>query len=853
MFQGKAGSLAFLQKLNLKVPEWKLITHAEFVSWGDPQVFGELKESIEKNLRAEIKTLSKKFIQTVKIPDFALDFIQPGQFYAIRSSASIEDSPENSFAGIFETQLFVQADLQDSIREVWLSLYSDKALEYCQDRKLSWSLLSMDIIIQHMINGEKSGVLFQADPLGKITHQIINCGWGLGQGIVDDITDTDRYVIAQYEVIESHIQSKVRQLTYNELEGRILETGVLESKQRPSILSQAEIEKILTVSEILSTHSKNFLDVEFTFKNNDLYVLQARPITTLAPKRDIIVFDNSNIAENYPGLSLPLTYSALKRGYSANFKNLLNYLGFPEDERRILNNQLEQLVGYWGGQIYYNLNNWYSVYTLLPFGGKKAAAAFDEMVGIQSDSFFKLPDRSLFKKVFITLKVLPRFLSFYFLTKYHHKTYKKEFQSLYNSLRIRSQEAKGSIEILKLLDETDSKFLSLIKVPLFNDFFSSILNKTCRYLIKVINPEHGDGLYNDLLSHREDLESSKAIYSLIELAQVIRSTPDLRNYLEKHLEDRTIVHLLSQEHQFKEFHRKLSYHFDRYGDRSQWEMKIEVPTAREIPETTIKLLLEYSKSNMTRDTQKEKEKNKAEFARNKIRSLWRKKPFISFLFWMTFKKCSESLCFREDARFDRVRIKGLNRGLVLRLGSLMVGKKLITEKEDLFYLTNDEVMDLAQDSFGPGYLKGLIELRKRCLQNQTGLKLPDRIVINDLTSLSKMSQSAQTVQTDYIRGIPCSGGEVETICEVVTDLNLAPSLTGKILIAERTDPAWGYFFVGVKGIIIEKGSMLSHAAIISRELGIPCIINVKSATQIFKSGMKIKMNGDTGEIEILKD
>jgi pyruvate,water dikinase len=131
------------------------------------------------------------------------------------------------------------------------------------------------------------------------------------------------------------------------------------------------------------------------------------------------------------------------------------------------------------------------------------------------------------------------------------------------------------------------------------------------------------------------------------------------------------------------------------------------------------------------------------------------------------------------------------------------------------------------------------------------VSLPDRIVVNDFTESLKLNQEVHLTNSNAVKGLPCSGGLIEAYCEVVTDLSLAPSLKDKILIADRTDPAWGYFFVGVKGIIIEKGSMLSHAAIISRELGIPCIINVKNATQKFSSGMKLRMNGDTGEIEIL--
>lgn len=824
MFQGKAGSLKFLKDLKLNVPDFEVISHHEIVSRGETALFQELYGSLAGNNAELVYQNARRFLETVKLPS---PNHSSSRLYAVRSSASVEDSPENSFAGIFETKLFVK-DLETAIKEVWLSLFEKKSLHYCLDRKISWTSLQMDIVIQEMIDGEKSGVLFQANPAGKITEQVIVAGWGLGQGIVDEETDTDRYLIEEYEIKESHIETKKVALAH--VNGEIRKIYVPDSKKEISVLNQSEIEKLLTASTVISIHTTHFMDIEFTFKSGELFILQARPITTLPSKKHVHIFDNSNIAENYPGFSSPLTFTGLARGYSKNFKNLIRYIGFKDEDWSHLNNNLDHLVGYWGGQIYYNLNNWYSVYTLLPFGAEKAITSFNEMVGIHSGSLIEIPERSFLKKIRILSKILPRFFSFFLFEKTYHDKYKKQFKDLYHDYLKASTEAKNAFEVIQLIQKLDNDYLSIIKIPLFNDFFSSLLNYQCRKLAKDLIPENGEQLYNDLLSNREDLESSKAIYSLIELAEMVQKNPDLEN---------------------EEFRNKLTQHFDRFGDRSQWEMKLEVPTARETPETTLKLIREYAEAGLTKEVQRKREKEKSESANRKFDSLTFRKPLKTLLFKFLFSKCTEALAFREDSRFDRVRFKGLSRNLILKLGFVMVEKKWIHQPEDLFYLTYDEIISLVHDSFGTSYWMELIDLRKKHLSQYKTLKLPDRILTNDLVSVKKFTVDSSTTSTSLIKGIPCSGGNIETECEVVLDLNHAPSLNGKILVAERTDPAWGYFFVGVKGIIIEKGSMLSHAAIISRELGIPCIINVKNATQIFKSGMKIRMNGDTGEIEII--
>jgi pyruvate,water dikinase len=821
VFKGKAGSLEFLKSLNLHVPDFTVIKHDSFVSWGDKNLYQKLQSELKSGTQDSIRRTAQTFTDSIKVPDLKLS----SNYYAVRSSASLEDSPDHSFAGIFETILFVQDPVKEIIN-VWSSLFSEKALGYCLDRKLPWTSLSMDIVIQEMVNGEKSGVLFQANPVGKITEQVIVAGYGLGQGIVDEETDTDRYLVEASAVVDEQIQKKINFLTYEN--NKVIKKVQEAAKQDISILSQGEIDQLLKASAVISHHSEHFMDIEFTLKNSELYVLQARPITTIPAKKFIHIFDNSNVAENYPGFSTPLTFSGLQRGYSKNFKNLIRFIGLKEDEWSQLNNQLDQLVGYWGGQIYYNLNNWYSIYALLPFGAEKAVASFNEMVGINTSSVIDIPKRSLFARLKITFRILPRFMSFYFLGNRYHSRYKDEFKDLYKRFQKDANEAKSAFELIKLLEKLDNDYLGIIKIPLFNDFYSSVLNSICRRLAIKIHPKKGEQLYNDLLSNREELESSKAIYSIIELAEIYQKQPDS-----------------------PEFSQKLKFHFDRYGDRSQWEMKIEVPTARENPETTMKLIQEYARQGMTRESQRSKEREKSHFAKKELKNGFFHAPIAALFFWPLFKKCTEAISFREDSRFDRVRFKGLSRKIILKLGEELKDKKWLNETEDLFYFTFDEILSLVHDSYGADYWKDLVALRKKHLSSFNNLKLPDRILSNDLSSVRKFVINKEATSLTGIKGIPCSGGVVETECEVVLDLNQAPSLSGKILVAERTDPAWGYFFVGVKGIIIEKGSMLSHAAIISRELGIPCIINVKNATDTLKSGMKIRMNGDTGEIEII--
>lgn len=845
MFKGKAGSLSYLKKKGFNVPAWMTIQHEDIISWGHSQLFKRLNDSLKN--QASIKEAAEAFAESITFPAEIIQSLKSkvsSTYFAVRSSANVEDSSENSFAGIFESKLFV-TDLESAIKEVWLSLYSEKALKYAFERKINISEMKMNIVVQEMINGEKSGVLFQADPTGDISQEIIVAGWGLGQGIVDDITDTDQIIIRNAEIFRKDIKPKKTKLIFDKT---LIEAPV--DDEREEVLTDQDIEQLIQASLLLSQESEHFLDIEFTLKNSRLFILQARPITTLPGRKDTIIFDNSNIAENYPGISTPLTYTGLKRAYSENFKNLVKFLGFPENERLAMENKLENLIGYWGGQIYYNLNNWYAVYTLLPFGVEKATASFNDMVGIKTDSFLEVPKRSFATKLKILAGIAPKFFSYYFFTSSHHQRYKSQFRELYQQYRTKLASEKSVFGLLQILEQLDNEYLRIIKIPLFNDFCSGVLNKSCRHLaIKMAEPE-GEQIYNDLLSHREDLESSKAIYSLISLAQNAQEDLELLTFLESvYAKEDSIAQVLLN---YPVFGKALKTHFDRFGDRSQWEMKLETPTAREVPSTTLKLIIEYAQSGMNTEEQKRKEREKSSRAFEKMERFKVKTPLNYLLFKILFKKCTEAIGFREDSRFDRVRIKGLSRELSLKLGEALVHKKQLSSAQDIFYLTLEEIKGLQSNGYGGMYLQELTELRKKYLIKNQDIQLHDRLIVNNFDDLSQHTVEYPSDNSSYLKGLPCSGGEVETECIVVKDLNSAPNLTGKILVAERTDPSWGYFFVGVKGIIIEKGSQLSHAAIISRELGIPCIINVSHATKTLKSGSRIRMNGDSGKIEILE-
>src|SRR5690606_18652201 len=161
MLPGKGGPLSLLKSKGFRVPEFLIIPHVDFVSWGDKHLYSKLIEALGSHDQKNIFSSAKEFSDSVSIPELKID---ETKLYAVRSSAHLEDSLHHSFAGIFTTKLFTpKASITSRIKEIWLSLYEDKSFQYCQIQNIPWSSLQMDIIIQEMIVGDKSGILFQSN------------------------------------------------------------------------------------------------------------------------------------------------------------------------------------------------------------------------------------------------------------------------------------------------------------------------------------------------------------------------------------------------------------------------------------------------------------------------------------------------------------------------------------------------------------------------------------------------------------------------------------------------------------------------------------------------------------------
>jgi phosphoenolpyruvate synthase/pyruvate phosphate dikinase len=231
------------------------------------------------------------------------------------------------------------------------------------------------------------------------------------------------------------------------------------------------------------------------------------------------------------------------------------------------------------------------------------------------------------------------------------------------------------------------------------------------------------------------------------------------------------------------------------------------------------------------------------------------------IFKRILKNARERIKVREELRFLRTKIYGISRNLMKAFGRNLAQQKILAAPEDIFFLTLSEIFEMVEyRSSNEGFIQELVQLRKKAQAEFSLKSSPDRVVfygdLNDArfvevvsqqdTYLENQEKSGQNLR--ILQGVGCSPGIVSGPAKIV----LSPhnvELKGEILITKHTDPGWVPLYPCIKGLVIERGSVLSHSAVVAREMGIPTVVSARSAARLLKDGERIRVNGTSGSVE----
>ena len=770
--------------------------------------------------------------------------------FAVRSNFSSEDSGEHSFAGQFLTRLNVNREkVEEAVQEVFASYagsldYKEKANRGKAEYYLKQQGKAETVLIQEMLFPEKSGVLFTKNPKGILSEMVVVLGQGLGDKVVEDQENVLTYHYFPGECLYREGYS-VRQTVEEEISKEAVSQ---KEKLQGFGLEEDELKTLFSLGEEIEQLFQKPMDIEFAIEKGKIYILQAREITTLDMHLPARILDNSNISESFPGICLPLSESFAGEMYSGIFTSLgRRFLGKSVSSYEAV---FQRMVGGFSGSMYYEISSWYDILRLLPFSGK-IIPVWQGMLGISNEEIsFSKKKPSFFLKCRIALL----FCYYFIVSQRKMKELDKFFQERYASYSKRVDVEEDAKALYQIFLEMKEDILREWDITLMNDMVSFISTH---------------------------LYGKKTAFSL-ETMKPVRALSALKAVARKHGLDS------------EEYRREKKSYISAYGDRIEGELKLETRTYRSNEELLDRWILDALETEETdraglpevgHSIQKaygekdrfEKDSIEIDFAEKDCEEASRmekpseQKRRKSFLYRLAESSCNN----REISRLHRTRCFGLMRRIVDKIGEKTIGFDVyylsLDELKEFLFCGKDFSLKIAREKeLRKAYERLPVLSRVKLLGKVDRDPLAGEIRVLSYESFKEKSEKSSVPFSQEPKNFESKGktestprvffgrgvskgifrGEVLKI-KSLQEIRVAEA-KGKILLSYSTDPGWFPYLDMASGLITERGSLLSHSAILARELEKPAVVNIPHIMEELQSGDIVEIDGDLGICSVIK-
>lgn len=849
---GKAATLARLAAEGLPVPDWCVITPAAFAASLEPVAQARLAEATT----AQAVAVALDGLALAPQVDAALqaalrDLAPDGAALAVRSSAVEEDSAGHSFAGQLESYLNVApADVARRVVDVWRSGFAPRVYAYRAERGLAGLPAAPAVLIQRMVPATAAGVAFSADAVsGRRGVVVVAAVAGLGDTLVGGEQSGDSWQVDRAGAIIA---------------------ATLHDPARP-VLNDTQVQAVAALARRCAARQGRPQDIEWAWAGDQLYLLQARPITTLAdlPDPDGVqtVWDNSNIIESYGGMTTPLTYSFARRAYEEVYQEFCRILGVPRAAIQTHQPVFANMIGLIRGRIYYNLLNWYRVLALLP--GFKANRRFmEQMMGVKEP----LPEsvaaglaqttwqQRLADRLYLARTVLGLLAAYARLDAAKRRFYARLDAALGQARPDLS--GQRADELVAYYHTLDSQLLHHWDAPLINDFFAMIFYGVLRRLTGQWCGDVEGTLQNDLLTGEGGMISAEPAARVRALAGLAvhaeAAQPGLVALLEtgsRRQIETAIAALSSLAAAYQDY-------LQRFGERCLNELKLESATLHDDPLPLLRAVGRLARQQLVDPAALPAAGGQTHLRRHaeqRVAAALAGKPLRRWLFGWVLKNARRSVRDRENLRFERTRVFGRARQIFRELGQRFYAGGFLDDPADVFYLEVDEICGVVEGTATSTDLRGLAALRRAEFAAYAALPAPDaRFATLGMVHQGNRFQAAlpaippgAEIDGEWRAGLGCSPGRVQGRARVVRNPLDAELAAGDIVVAEHTDPSWILILPLAAGLVVERGSLLSHAAIVARELGIPAVVGLAGAPAWIADGTWVEVDGSAGVVRKL--
>ncbi|CBL43822.1 phosphoenolpyruvate synthase like [gamma proteobacterium HdN1] len=880
---GKAMNLAWLSREGFPVPRWWVLTTEAFqqlleANQLDGWIEGVLSDAqlLEDSalLEAAARAIRERVL-SASIPESLIEIVtrhlagQEDCYFAVRSSVLGEDALGASFAGQMDSYLFQRGlpAILESILQVAASAFNARALQYRISKGIALAEIRAAVIVQEMVEGEISGVMFTAHPMsGSRRHALISATFGVGEGVVSGICNTDEYTVGLFDdSVVTTLGDKDLALVFDHQRGRgTCEVSIEAARRKVACLDHRQLLALRDMGKKIAGLQKFPQDIEWTIRKGVVHILQTRPVTRLPPLSESIgevrVFDNSNIQESYCGVTTPLTFSFASRAYETVYEQTMRLLGVSERSVLAHRHMLENMLGLVRGRVYYNINHWYQGLLLLPsFRSNKAD--MERMMGL-TDPVDLVQDKNpglseKLRKLPQVLRALLRLLYGFQRMNQDVQKFRAMFETVYCSVSRPLLHTLTPGELIAELRRLDRELLQRWTTPIVNDFYVMMMNGRVHRALVAAGFEQPAVLQNNLLSGEEGIESTEPTRRLLQMCDYVRKQPPLRNLLEdpstknSRLLDR--IQVLDPV-----FYAQCEDFIERYGDRTIGELKLESVTLRQDSSFLFAVLRNYlARTDLTPETLAANEARFRHEAEAEAFNAVRKQLGVRALkrFQKHLSKLRDAIRNRENMRLARTRMFGLYRELFLELGQQWAMHGLLSEPRDIFWLSVEEIYALNDGRAVQTNLLPLVAARKEEYAGWESRQVPEPAhhfhthdtvsFFNDYTYPFAEPESSDSAE---LIGTGCYPGIVDAKVRLIFSPDDELALDGQILCTVRTDPGWAPLFPTAGGILVERGSTLSHSAVVARELGIPAIVGIPDITRRVRDGERVIMDGAKGTV-----
>ena len=889
---GKGANLSRLARASFPVPGGFLVTTRAYQAF---VACNHLEESILACLTGELasnesdpaalETASDRIralFTSAKMPDDLAEELLEAYTHlsepavAVRSSATAEDLPGMSFAGQQDTFLNVvgKPALLQAVVECWASLWTARAIGYRTRNHVANRGAALAVVVQKMVESQVSGVLFTANPVSGLRGEtVIDATFGLGEALVSGKVEPDHYVVdaGRGLILARMLGAKALSIHGQAGGGTIIQPEKLSDRQA---LTDAQILALARLGQQVEDLYCFPQDIEWAVVDNELYLLQSRPITSLFPTPQGMAPEPLKVMLSFAAVQgmndpvTPLGSDALKLMFATG----AGLFGIR------VTSETQKLIYVAGGRLWVNVTT-----PMLNSVGRKiihgalgvveptAQQALDEVwndprlqpgrPGIHPHALRQIA------RFFIPLagNVLLNLLS----PRHRRELILQNGEAMLDELRVHCAAISGDryerlaayagmlYDITGHLGRTLILFVSGVASGIAS---WNLLNSLAAGLPddKAGSSANWHDLVLEITRGMPNNPTSEMDLVLWQMARTVRQdAPSLQamtafsaaELARRYQTGDLPALLLSTVRQFLE----------KYGGRGLAEIDMGRPRWAEDPTyvfVTLAAYLRIEDSDQAPDAVFARGAENANRAIDQLASALGCTPggeIKARLARFLAGRARQLMGLRESPKFFLVRMMWVIRSGLLKIGAEFVQSGELARADDLCYLSLGEIATFAHRQ--PQDWGALIAARRETYQVELLRRQVPRLLLSDGRAFYEgINQPAgETGQAGMLNGSPVSPGSSEGKVRVVFDPRQAHLEQGEILVCPGTDPSWTPLFLSAAGLVMETGGMMTHGAVVAREYGIPAIVGVDQATQRLHTGQRIRIDGSTAKILLLEE